>query len=98
MRSRAFVVLATCSVILSLIVASNSAFASEKPPQGSSTASVPALVLQITVDQLRGDMLLRFHDRFARDGFRRLTGQGLYFTNANYGTGNTLQPPGTPCW
>jgi len=51
------------------------------------------LVLQITVDQLRGDMLLRHRDQFGRDGFRRLMEQGTYFTNASYGTANTSVNP-----
>ena len=54
----------------------------------------PRLVLQITVDQLRGDMLSRFRDRFGADGFRRLMEQGAWYTNAHYGTGNTFTASG----
>jgi arylsulfatase A-like enzyme len=51
-------------------------------------------VVQITVDQLRGDLLPRYHDRFGADGFRRLVDHGLYFTNAHYGTANTFTASG----
>jgi predicted AlkP superfamily pyrophosphatase or phosphodiesterase len=45
----------------------------------------PALVLWITVDQLRGDMLGRFRDRFGAGGFRALMEQGVFYDNAHYG-------------
>ena len=57
-------------------------------------AERPKLVLQITVDQLRGDMLPRFRDRFGPGGFRRLIEQGVWYTNAHYGTGNTFTSSG----
>src|SRR5262245_1075924 len=57
-------------------------------------AEPPRLVLQITVDQLRGDMLPRYRDRFGTDGFRRLLDGGVWYTNANYGTSNTFTASG----
>ena len=42
------------------------------------------LVLQITVDQLRGDMLPRFEHRFGEGGFRRLLDQGVHYLDAHY--------------
>lgn len=50
----------------------------------------PKLVLQITVDQLRGDLLPRFRERFGQGGFRLLMDRGVYFANAHYETANTL--------
>jgi predicted AlkP superfamily pyrophosphatase or phosphodiesterase len=47
------------------------------------------LVLQITVDGLRGDLLQRYGDRFGEDGFRYLLDQGIVFSNANYQHANT---------
>ena len=41
------------------------------------------LVLQITVDGLRGDLLRRYGARFGKDGFRRLSETGVNFTNAH---------------
>jgi predicted AlkP superfamily pyrophosphatase or phosphodiesterase len=58
------------------------------------TAEPPRLVLQVTVDQLRGDMLPRFRDRFGAGGFRRLMEQGVWYANAHYGTGNTFTASG----
>ena len=58
------------------------------------TAEPPRLVLQVTVDQLRGDMLPRFRDRFSAGGFRRLMEQGVWYANAHYGTGNTFTASG----
>jgi predicted AlkP superfamily pyrophosphatase or phosphodiesterase len=47
------------------------------------------LVLQITVDQLRGDLALRCRDRWSKDGFRRLYDQGAVFSDAHHGHANT---------
>ena len=47
------------------------------------------LVLQITVDGLRGDLLNRYGDRFDKGGFRYLLENGAVFTNANYQHANT---------
>ena len=42
-------------------------------------ADKPKLILQITVDQLRGDMVSRFGQRFGAGGFRYLVENGLEF-------------------
>ncbi|MFM8336391.1 MAG: alkaline phosphatase family protein [Opitutaceae bacterium] len=57
-------------------------------------AETPRLVLQITVDQLRGDMLPRHRDRFGPGGFRRLLDQGIVFTGAHHAAANTLTASG----
>lgn len=44
----------------------------------------PKLILVVTVDQLRGDMPLRFKDRFGPGGFRYLMDHGTIFTQAFY--------------
>ena len=54
----------------------------------------PKLVLQITVDQLRGDALTRFGNRFGKGGFRYLLDYGTYFNNAHYQHANTETAPG----
>ncbi|OCH40165.1 alkaline phosphatase [Aliivibrio fischeri] len=59
-------------------------------PQLSNAAEQkPKLVLQITVDALRGDLLNRYKANFGDDGFRYLMDDGTYFTNAYYQHGNT---------
>jgi hypothetical protein len=47
------------------------------------------LVLQITVDQLRGDLPLRHADQFGKGGFRLLLDDGIWYSNAQYRHANT---------
>lgn len=49
----------------------------------------PRLILQITVDQLRGDMPLRHDSQFGEGGFRYLMQQGIHYTNAHHTHANT---------
>jgi predicted AlkP superfamily pyrophosphatase or phosphodiesterase len=47
------------------------------------------LVLQLTVDGLRSDLLARYADRFGDDGFLFLKRNGAVFANAHYQHANT---------
>ena len=47
------------------------------------------LVLQITVDGLRGDLLNRYANNFGEKGFRYLLNNGIVYTNAHYQHANT---------
>ncbi len=47
------------------------------------------LVLQVTVDGLRADLLSRYGDRFGEGGFRYLLNSGTVYTNAHYQHANT---------
>ena len=47
------------------------------------------LVLQITIDGLRGDLLQRYQRNYGEDGFRYLLDNGVVFTNAHYQHANT---------
>jgi len=47
------------------------------------------LVLQITVDGLRGDLLNRYKAGLGQDGFRFLLEKGVVYTNAHYQHANT---------
>lgn len=47
------------------------------------------LVLQITVDGLRGDLIERYKDQLSEDGFLYLINSGVYFSNAHYQHANT---------
>ncbi|WP_392339413.1 alkaline phosphatase family protein [Moritella marina] len=49
----------------------------------------PKLVVQITIDGLRADLIQRYKHQFGDGGFRYLMDQGTYFTNANYEHANT---------
>lgn len=60
----------------------------------ASAAEKPRLVLQITVDQLRGDMLPRHRERLGAGGFRWLLERGTHFTEAHYDAANTFTSAG----
>ena len=49
----------------------------------------PRLILQITVDQLRGDLLWRYEDRFGEGGFRYLMEEGSVYLDAHHRHANT---------
>ncbi len=49
----------------------------------------PKLILQITVDQLRGDLPTRYFDRLGKGGFRYLWQEGLVYSNAHHAHANT---------
>ena len=49
----------------------------------------PKLVLQITVDQLRGDLPTRYYDRLGDGGIRYLWENGVVYRNAHHAHANT---------
>ncbi|MBT4520542.1 MAG: alkaline phosphatase family protein [Halieaceae bacterium] len=49
----------------------------------------PKLVLQITVDQLRGDLPTRYYSRLGKGGFRYLWEKGVVYSNAHHAHANT---------
>lgn len=49
----------------------------------------PRLVLQLTVDQLRGDLIHRYGDGIGETGFRRLIGSGVHYVDAHHRHANT---------
>ena len=49
----------------------------------------PRLILQITVDQLRGDLPARYSDRLGDGGLRYLLEQGVHFVDVHHAHGNT---------
>ena len=67
------------STLAVLPLAGTSAWAGEQPK----------LVLQITVDALRGDLPSRFDDVLGDGGFRYLMADGVHYTNAHYQHANT---------
>jgi len=54
----------------------------------SSTAK-PKLILQITVDQLRGDLPTRYYERLGEGGFKYLWETGIVYRNAHHAHANT---------
>lgn len=66
--------------------------ATPTPRQNTDTrrpVSPPRLILQITVDQLRGDLPRRYLDRMGSGGFRYLLDNGVVYENAHHAHANT---------
>ena len=53
------------------------------------TKSDLKLILQVTIDGLRADLLNRYRKGFGKGGFRYLMQQGVVYTNAHYQHANT---------
>jgi predicted AlkP superfamily pyrophosphatase or phosphodiesterase len=70
--------LIACSVILALPVT-----------EARSDEDKPKLILQITVDQLRGDLPGRYLDRMGEGGFQYLFKKGVVYANAHHTHANT---------
>ncbi|MDJ0992326.1 MAG: alkaline phosphatase family protein [Dinoroseobacter sp.] len=56
---------------------------------GASAAEDIRLIVQVTVDGLRGDLLSRYEAAFGPDGFRRLMERGVWYTDAHHPHANT---------
>jgi predicted AlkP superfamily pyrophosphatase or phosphodiesterase len=54
----------------------------------------PKLVVIVVVDQLRGDLLERYHDDLSEGGFRLLMDHGAWFTSCYYNYASELTAPG----
>lgn len=52
-------------------------------------AEAPRLILQLTVDQLRGDLPTRYYERLGDGGFRYLLENGVVYRNAHHAHANT---------
>lgn len=48
----------------------------------------PKLILQITVDQFRGDLPTRYYDRLGKGGLRYLLDKGVVYNNAHHAHAN----------
>lgn len=64
------------------------------PSFASAYNAQPKLIVILVIDQLRADMLERFHDRLRPDGFRVLLDHGAWYTNCYYDYANTETAPG----
>jgi len=74
-----FVCLTLRAALFAALVFASSANAGDKPK----------LILQITVDQLRGDLPTRYYDRLGDGGFRYLWESGIVYRDAHHGHANT---------
>ena len=70
-----------------LLFSSSILFAVGNNPKA--TTNKPKLILQITVDQLRGDLPDKFMKHMDKGGFRWLKENGVWYKNAHYNYTNT---------
>jgi len=67
-------------------------------PESAVAAEHPKLIVQLTVDQLRGDLLHRYQKHFVnqrnRKGFNRFLEQGITYNNTHYRHAATLTAVG----
>jgi predicted AlkP superfamily pyrophosphatase or phosphodiesterase len=80
-----FILLSTFALVSNAALAPETANATAN----STTHSKPRLILQITVDALRGDLPKRYVNVLGDGGFRYLMEQGIDYTNAHYQHANT---------
>ena len=74
-RHQELTILAIALVLMALPLTSSSA----------QERKLPRLILQITVDQLRGDLPTRYYDRLGKGGLRYLLDAGTVYSNAHHG-------------
>lgn len=70
-------------------LSANIARAASALPAWNGGGPAPKLILQITVDQLRGDLPGRYLDRMGDGGFRYLMQHGVWYANAHHAHANT---------
>ncbi len=70
--------------MLRILTAAGAAIFSAGSLLAQGAISPPKLVLQITVDQLRGDLIHRFGAGFGEGGFNYLLNNGLHYANAHH--------------
>jgi predicted AlkP superfamily pyrophosphatase or phosphodiesterase len=77
-------------LVVALACVTAGAHAAEPPlAHDEAVARPPRLVLQITVDQLRGDLPGRFLKNMGEGGFRYLMNQGVWYADAHHAHANT---------
>jgi Type I phosphodiesterase / nucleotide pyrophosphatase len=59
------------------------------PSESEAISHPPRLILQITIDQLRGDLPGRFIKNMGEGGFRYLMNQGVWYADAHHAHANT---------
>jgi predicted AlkP superfamily pyrophosphatase or phosphodiesterase len=79
----------TLCAVLFLLAALAPAAVTKAAGAESGLAATPRLILQITVDALRGDLPTRYAHVLGEGGFRYLMEQGVNYTNAHYHHANT---------
>lgn len=68
--------------------------AGQPAPQQPKKDERPRLVVLVVLDQFRGDFLQRWEKLYGKGGFKRLTGEGAWFTNCHYDYAYTVTAAG----
>ena len=89
MISRPAALIITPARLLSLCILLVGVLAGQNIRAAEAESATPKLVVQITVDQLRGDLPMRYRERLGKGGFRYLLEQGTHYSNAHYRHANT---------
>ncbi|MCR9293667.1 MAG: alkaline phosphatase family protein [bacterium] len=76
-------------ILLTACVCFAAADPSRAIAQATSDKAPPKLILQITVDQLRGDLARRYLQNMGPGGFRYLLDNGVIYENAHHAHANT---------
>jgi hypothetical protein len=77
------------SIISTLFLCSTMSLPALGEAQQDIQPEKPKLILQITVDQLRGDLPNKFLKNMGEGGFRYLMESGIWYANAHYSHSNT---------
>ncbi len=90
MKTRSHLSLVAAAFICALVATSTAMRAAGPPPPELAAAEPPPrLVLQVTVDQLRGDLPERFLAHMGEGGYRYLLNNGVWFADAHHAHANT---------
>ena len=76
-------------ISLLIILAMNIFIVGDSSIANAQPRSKVRLVLQITIDGLRADLINRYSNGFGKGGFRLLIEKGTHYTNAHYQYANT---------
>ena len=77
------------AVAVAAVFAASVALAAVAPPAWNDGGPAPKLILQVTIDQLRGDLPGRYLDRMGNGGFRYLVQHGIWYADAHHAHANT---------
>ncbi len=84
------------TLVITVLVGCDKEFGVQHPSETVATVSAqtiaaakPKLILQLTVDQLRGDLPTRYYDRLGEGGLKYLLDKGVVYKNAHHAHANT---------
>jgi len=82
------------SVLIGALLFAATGYAQKNPDNTIVTKEKPKLILQITIDQMRGDFPMRYKDRLGEGGFKYLMEEGIHYRNAHFQHADTETPIG----